>query len=208
MAPCENVTASVDADDPHTVDISYPVSFSEAYLRPKVLLEIGPLASWVPSSSHAIRPYAAEEFPEVFREPECQVVAIDAERTFWEKATILHQQAHRTGPMPLRYSRHYYDLYKLTNSPVRDSAIANLKLLRDVVSFKQRFYPCGWARYEDARPGTLKLIPNAAHLAELRRDYRGMAVMIYREIPSFDQIVESLARLEKEINQLTPDRVD
>lgn len=85
----------VDADDPHAVNIFYPASFSEDYLHPKVLLEIGPLASWVPSASHTIQPYAAEVFPEVFIEPACQVVAISAERTFWEKATILHQQQQR-----------------------------------------------------------------------------------------------------------------
>jgi hypothetical protein len=202
LARCPQVAAAVETGDPHTVSISYPASFSEDYLRPKVLLEIGPLSSWVPSASHTIRPYAAEAFPAVFIEPACQVVAIGAERTFWEKATILHQQAHRAGAMPPRYSRHYYDLYKLASSPVRNSAIADLKLLRDVVAFKQRFYPSGWAKYEDATPGSLKLIPGDSHLAELRRDYRGMAVMIYGPIPDFDQIADTLALLEKQINQL------
>jgi hypothetical protein len=203
---CPHVTAAVDGDDPHTVNVFYPASFSEDYLRPRVLLEIGPLASWVPSASHTIQPYAAEVFPEVFTEPACQVVAISAERTFWEKATILHQQAHRTDAMPSRYSRHYYDFYKLATSPVRASAIADLKLLRDVVAFKQRFYPCGWAKYENAVPGSLKIIPGDAHLAELRRDYRSMAVMIHGQIPDFDQIVDTLGLLEKQINQLGSDR--
>jgi hypothetical protein len=205
---CPLVVAAVDADDPHAVNIFYPASFSEDYLRPKVLLEIGPLASWVPSASHPIQPYAAEVFPEVFIEPVCQVVAISAERTFWEKATILHQQAHRTGAMPSRYSRHYYDFYKLASSLVGASAIADLNLLRDVVAFKQRFYPCGWAKYENAVPGTLKLIPQDAHLAELRRDYRSMAVMIHGQIPDFDQIIDTIGLLEEQINQLAPDRVD
>jgi hypothetical protein len=203
---CPHVTAAVDGDDPHTVNVFYPASFSEDYLRPRVLLEIGPLASWVPSASHTIQPYAAEVFPEVFTEPACQVVAISAERTFWEKATILHQQAHRTGAMPSRYSRHYYDFYKLASSPVRASAIADLKLLRDVVAFKQRFYPCGWAKYENAVPGSLKLIPGEAHLAELRRDYRSMAVMIHGQIPDFDQIIDTIGLLEEQINQLSSDR--
>ena len=196
------VTAAVDVGDPHTVNILYPASFSENYLTPKVLLEIGPLASWVPSAIHSIQPYAAQVFPSLFIETSCQVVAISAERTFWEKATILHQQAHRAGAMPSRYSRHYYDLYKLATSPVRTSAIADLKLLRDVVAFKQRFYPCGWAKYEDATPGSFKLIPNDVHQSELRRDYRGMAVMIHGQIPDFDQIISALMHLEKEINQL------
>jgi hypothetical protein len=229
---CPQVVAAVDADDPHAVNIFYPASFSEDYLHPKVLLEIGPLASWVPSADragaglaqtceeigplaswvpsarHTIQPYAAEVFPKVFIEPACQVVVISAERTFWEKATILHQQAHRTGAMPSRYSRHYYDFYKLASSPIRASAIADLKLLRDVVAFKQRFYPCGWAKYEDAVPGSLKLIPGDANLAELRRDYRSMAVMIHGQIPDFDKIIDTLGLLEKQINQLAPDRAD
>ena len=138
----------------------------------------------------------------MFAEPECQVIATSAERTFWQKATILHQQAHRTGPMPLRYSRHYYDLYKLAGSPLLTSAIADLQLLRDVVAFKQRFYPSGWARYEDAVPGSFKLIPADAHLAELRRDYSSMEVMIHGQIPDFDQIIVALRHLEDQINGL------
>ncbi|MFN0104857.1 MAG: nucleotidyl transferase AbiEii/AbiGii toxin family protein [Bryobacteraceae bacterium] len=70
----------------------------------------------VPSSIREIRPYAADAFPGVFVEPLCAVKAIEAERTFWEKATILHEQAHRPGVPPSRYSRHYYDLYKLAVS--------------------------------------------------------------------------------------------
>ena len=42
-----------------------------------------------------IRPYAFDVLPEVFENPACEVVAIAAERTFWEKATILHKEAHR-----------------------------------------------------------------------------------------------------------------
>jgi predicted nucleotidyltransferase component of viral defense system len=204
MAQCPQVGAAMDASDAYTINIAYPAAFPEAYLRPQVRLEIGPLASWVPSAHHVIQPYAAEVFPKVFVEPGCPVIAISAERTFWEKATILHQQAHRTGPMPSRYSRHYYDLYKLASSPVRDSALADLKLLRDVAAFKQRFYPCAWAKYEDATPGSLRLIPGEAHLAELRRDYRGMAVMIYRQAPEFDEIVDTIAILEARINRLGP----
>jgi hypothetical protein len=111
----------------------------------EVRLEIGPLASWVPSARHVIRPYAFDVLPEVFENPDCEVVAIAAERTFREKVTILHQGAHRTTQIPQRYSRHYYDLYKRAVSRVRASALADTKLLQDVVAFKQRFYPSVWA---------------------------------------------------------------
>ena len=138
----------------------------------------------------------------MFEDADCSVIAISAERTFWEKATILHQQAHRTSAMPPRYSRHYYDMCMLVGSQVKESALADLRLLEDVIAFKQRFYPSRWARYEEARPGTFKLLPRAARLDELRRDYRGMGVIVFGEAPAFDFIIETLRRLEEEINQL------
>jgi hypothetical protein len=44
----------------------YPAAFAAECIRPAVRLEIGPLASWVPSSSHRVKAYAAEAFPEAF----------------------------------------------------------------------------------------------------------------------------------------------
>jgi nucleotidyltransferase AbiEii toxin of type IV toxin-antitoxin system len=88
-------SCEVDTGDRHVLNVRYPAAFGDEYLRPEVRLEIGPLASWLPFGEYSIRPYAAEEFPGVFDRPECQVRAIKAERTFWEKATILHHEAHR-----------------------------------------------------------------------------------------------------------------
>ena len=193
--------ATVDAGTPDVVNIRYPAAFSEAYIRPEVRLEIGPLASWVPSARHRIKPYAYDVLPNVFEDPTCEVVAIAAERTFWEKATILHQQAHRSDLIPSRYSRHYYDLYKLAVSPIRNTALAQGSLLQDVVEFKKRFYPSAWARYDLATPGTLKLLPlRPEQIADLERDYQEMRVMLFGERPQFSAILEKLRELEAQIN--------
>jgi hypothetical protein len=96
---------------------------------------------------------------------------IRAERTFWEKATILHHEAHRPADsaLPARYSRHYYDLARMAASPVKDAALADTDLLAAVVAFKQRFYPRSWARYDLAARGTLRLVPAFADIvARLR----------------------------------------
>jgi hypothetical protein len=195
------LSATVDLDDPHAVNIRYPAAFEETYIRPEVRLEIGPLASWVPSATHLIRPYAFDVLPEAFENPACEVVAIAAERTFWEKATILHQEAHRDGQIPARYSRHYYDLYKLAISPVRELALADRKLLEDVVGFKQRFYPSNWARYDLAVPGSLKLLPAMPEqVKDIEKDYDEMQVMLFGDAPKFGDILDELKRLEAEIN--------
>lgn len=192
------------ADDLHALNVMYPAAFSDAYLRPEVRLEIGPLAAWLPYGHYRIRPYAAEAFPQLFQQADCAVQAIRAERTFWEKATILHHEAHRPegSPQPLRYSRHYYDLAMMANSPVKDSALADLGLLEDVVAFKQRFYPRGWARYDQATPGTFRLLPSGHVLAAVEKDYGQMRNMIFGRYPGFAEIMETLRKLEAEINGL------
>lgn len=190
--------------DPHAINVVYPAAFSDAYLRPAVLLEIGPLAAWLPSDTFQIQPYAAEAFPQLFKQPGCQVQAIRAERTFWEKATILHHEAHRPegNLQPSRYSRHYYDLAMMAAAPVKAAALADVALLEAVRDFKQRFYPRGWAHYELAVPGTFRLMPTGQVLSALEKDYAQMRNMIFGRYPPFNEIMATLQQLEGEINEL------
>jgi hypothetical protein len=201
LAPVQGIAASIDENDPHTVNVGYPAAFAAEYIRPAVRLEIGPLASWIPCNVHTIQAYAAQTFPAAFSDPACAVVAIDAERTFWEKATILHQEAHRPGTIPIRYSRHYYDLHRLAESPVKQSALTDLALLRSVVDFKERFYYSSWAHYDLAKPGSFRLTPPQNQIAALERDYRAMHDMFYKQPPEFAVILRFLQLLENEINK-------
>ncbi len=192
------------ADDLYAVNVIYPAAFSDVYLRPEVRLEIGPLAAWMPYDHYRIRSYAAEAFPQLFKQADCAVQAIRAERTFWEKATILHHEAYRPegNPQPLRYSRHYYDLAMMASAPVKDAALADLALLEDVVAFKERFYRRPWAHYELAKPGTFRLIPPAHVLSAIKKDYAQMRNMIFGRYPDFGEIVKTLRKLEVQINEL------
>ena len=202
---CEVEVLADEKDQGHIVRVKYPETAEPGNLLPYIQLEIGPLASWLPHAEYAIRPYAAEEFPEQFEDPECPVRAIDAERTFWEKATILHHEANRpeTLPVPVRYSRHYYDLYLMAMSDAKEHALADLELLRDVVEFKTRFYPRGWANYDEAKPGSFKLIPPERVLNAMRKDYGAMQDMIFGRCPDFDEIIKGLTELEADINALS-----
>ena len=193
----------VGADDPHVIDVRYPAAFADTYLRPEVRLEIGPLAAWLPHEVRSVTCYAAQAFPQLFGRREFSVRVIRAERTFWEKVTILHHEAYRPegNPQASRYSRHYYDLARMAQSPVKDAALADMGLLADVVAFKQRFYPRNWARYDLAVPGSLRLVPQGAVLAALEADYQAMAGMIFGRIPSFADIVAQLHALENDINE-------
>ena len=190
------------------ISIRYPQSFrTDSYLRPEIRLEIGALAAWDPHQSATIKPYAAEQYPRLFLEPEITVQVTSAARTFWEKATILHAEAGRpeSSSFRPRYSRHYYDMVMLARDPaVKSAAFADLSLLSRVVEFKQRFYAgSAWLAYEQAMPGSFRLLPPDYFKEALRIDYTNMRNMIYGEYPSFEQILAELEELLAEINVLT-----
>lgn len=127
----------IDSQDAFSINVKYPSVFTDAYLRPEILLEIGPLASWMPAKEFEVQSFVANHFPKLFSVPACTVNTILAKRTFWEKATILHHEANRpeTSEMPPRYSRHYYDLAMMVKSEVKNEALAHYELLENVVDF-------------------------------------------------------------------------
>lgn len=197
-----------DSSDPDGQSLSfrYPAGValdsSTDYVPPAVKLEFGSRGEAWPTQLESVRPYSADAFPQAFSEPSCEVVALAPERTFWEKATILHQEAHRPAskPMPSRLSRHYYDLAMMAASPVKDKALGNLGLLARVVQHKMDFFRCGWAQYEEAKPGSLRLVPDDRRLKGLAGDYEAMRLMIFGGSATLDWILDKLAELESAIN--------
>ena len=177
----------IDEEDPQTVIFAYPNLFTDTSTLQVIRLEIGALAAWTPADMVDITPYTAEQYPQLFKQRTVSVLTVAPERTFWEKATILHHEANRPEHllMPQRYSRHYYDLYCMATSPVKEKAFVHLDLLQKVVNFKMKFYPRAWAKYPEAVPATLKLLPPSYRLDALWTDYTAMQNMLYGEIPSF-----------------------
>ena len=196
------VFALSDEQEP-TVDFVYPRSFAEQSVLPIIRLEIGALAAWSPSQPTTIRSFAAEQYPQVFQRADIVVTTAVAERTFWEKVTILHREANRiNGAIPARYSRHYYDLFRMNGTPVMSRALSDTKLLEDVVAFKSKFYRCPWAKYEEAKRGSMRLVPPDKAILALQLDYQKMENMIYGEKPGFDKILHSIQNIENQINHI------
>jgi len=149
-----------------------------------------------------ITPYVAERHPELFDAPSTSVRTAIPERTFWEKATILHQEANRpeAKTMPRRYSRHYYNMYRLGHSEIADRAIAHPELLAKVVALKEKFYRTPWSKLADARPGTLKLVPLGYRVPELQLDYDSMRSMLFGKVSPFEDVLAFIGQLEETIN--------
>ncbi len=203
---------TIDARDPQTVNFRYPSSLaggdyaSVAYVSPYVRLELGARGDPWPAASRTIKPYAAEERPDLFQAPDCDVNTLAIERTFWEKATILHAEHHRprdkaTGD---RMSRHYYDLVMIGRSVFADAAIARIDLLETVAKHKDLYFRSRWANYENAKPGTLRLVPPEGRFAELKSDYEKMAPMFFGQPPAFGDLMGALDELERRINKASP----
>jgi len=193
----------INDTDLQTVCFAYPCVFTENTIINVVRIEVGALAAWTPVQDEKITSYAAQRYPQVFDSPSTQILTVAPERTFWEKVTILHKEAFRSNDkFPLRYSRHFYDLYCMDQSIVKKQAYADLELLARVVKFKARFYPASTAYYNLAKPGTMRLMPSDSYLILLRGDYDHMKSMIFGEKPDFEDIINCIQRLEREINNL------
>ncbi|WP_425399901.1 nucleotidyl transferase AbiEii/AbiGii toxin family protein [Aeoliella sp.] len=181
---------------------SQPDGFS--YLKRSVKLEFGSLTDQQPTGRHPITPWVADTLPKAFTDWQCEVVALEVERSFWEKATILHTEYHRPAdkPTPDRFSRHYADTAALALHEAARQATERHDLRERVVSWKSRFFGSGWASYETAQPGTFKLIPPDSRLPDLWQDYQAMRDMYLAEPVTFDAILETLRELETKINSL------
>jgi hypothetical protein len=64
------------------------------YIRPSIKLEFGARGETEPSEARPIRSYVTETFPDIVVEDVGIIPTLAAERTFWEKATILHSLCH------------------------------------------------------------------------------------------------------------------
>lgn len=201
------VTFEVDAHSHSPVlYFHYPTTQPPAldYLKRSVKLEFGSLTEQRPTASRPVRPWIADVLPDSFGDWQCDVVALDLHRSFWEKATILHAEFHR--PMhkvtPDRFARHYADTAALALHADASGAVRNSDLCERVVSWKSRFFGSAWARYDLAVRPTFRLLPPPEREAALRRDYQAMRDMYLSEPEPFEQILSTLGHAELRINQL------
>lgn len=95
-----------------------------------------------------------------------------------------------------------YDVVRLYEHELGKAAVKDTDLLLSVAQHKKVFLPAEWARYADAKPGTLRIVPPDARLPELEQDYRKMQDMIFGQPPAFENLLEVLRRIEAEINCL------
>ncbi len=196
-----------DSNQNQQVLFRYPpsaITLSTSYNPSTVRVELTARTDNHPASNAIVRSYVAEQIEDAMGDADVHVVVLNSERTFWEKATILHQLHFLENPerLPAGYSRHYYDVYQLVREGFSRSAMSDMQLLPEVADHKRVYYRQGWARYDLARnPQTLELLPNLKIETHLKRDYELMQEMIFRSPPTFDEIIQPLKSLKNEVNE-------
>lgn len=194
-----------DADDGQCLLFEYPSAFlagEAGYVRPVVKIELGARSDDWPSEPHAVTPYVAEMFPET-PEDFARVPTLAAERTFWEKALLLHEETFRplAKPRRVRMARHYYDVWCLITRGVAQRALEDAVLFERVAEHREVFFRLGWVDYATLRRGLLRLTPPDQHRDAWRLDYEAMAEsMFYGERPAFGEIVEVVGEFERQFN--------
>ena len=204
---CQIVPDKGDVDG-QTLFIEYPTLFPSGdvtYVAPRVKIEAGARSALVPSQHCTVTPYIADELPDwSFTAAGIRVIA--PERTYWEKLLILHgaycgyRDAGRLPTDKDRISRHYYDVAVITATEVGRSALADTDLLdavrnHNLVAFRQ-----AWKRFEEAVPGSVRLVPQAELRKVIEQDYRAMQGMILGEAPDFGWVTDQLRQAEVAIN--------
>lgn len=202
----KKIAISVDENEPQVLNFMYPRLYddNESGILKFVRLEIGPLAALTPTEDVEISPLIAALNLKIYDNVKTIIKTVSPERTFWEKVMILNQESHRPMEKKMlpRYSRHYYDVYKISLTKYKDKAYSNLDLLTKVRNFKKKFYPVSWAKYDSAVPGEFILVPNEERIKELKEDYENMKEMLNDDSISFEQLIEEIKKIEKEINNL------
>ena len=194
----------VDTLDPQTLLFHYPQAGAPglSYIKQSVKIELGARSDHWPRETRTIRSYLGESLALPLGDATVQALA--AERTFWEKATLLHAECHRPPgkAMPARYARHYHDMARLAESPVAEKALADTDLRKRVVAHKSVYFRSASAHYDLAVPPTFRLVPDDTRLAELQKDHDAMAQMFFQPPPPLSQILEILRALEARIQSL------
>lgn len=195
----------MDENDPdgQVILFEYPTHFAvdgARYVRPIVKIEFGARSDPWPAHSVTINPIIGTVFPALAINA-INVHALAPERTFWEKAMLLHEERFRPEEKPrrARMARHYYDVFRLIDSGIAVKAAADIVLFQQVAGHREIFFPVSWVDYGTLRPETLEILPRDNQVDEWQKDYVAMqGEMFSITPPDFSVILQAVSRFQDE----------
>jgi hypothetical protein len=188
-----------DDVDPRIIKLRYnSIVPGNEYVRDQVLIEIGARSLREPCTQRNIQSILSALFPNSpVEDPIFTVETVLPERTFLEKAMLLHEEhckdiKHRRH---LRLSRHLYDLHRIKSSPHAASALADKNLFDTIVSHRRLFNSLRGISYDHHNYDEINFIPPPEVIDNWRQDYEQMGIMIFGQRPSFNEIMDDMNNL-------------
>jgi hypothetical protein len=171
-----------------------------------VKIEAGAKSALDPHSTRTVTPYVTTDLADTdLAVP--NITTVDPGRTFWDKVIILHGVRRwwdRRGKVRgegQRVSRHYYDVHRLLASDTGDGFVNDRAMAADCVQHARMFFNRPDFDLDAAAPGSYTLVPHNELLRNLEQDYTAMSQTIFGDVPAFAAIVDSIVKLEKDLNQ-------
>lgn len=200
-------SASLDEDpDGQTLLFTYPSAISQTggYIRRQVKIEMGARSDNEPVEEREVHPYLFDALPSVIGPSMFRVRVLAAERTFWEKAMLVHEETLRPPGRrrPARLARHYYDLWCLITAGIGERAAEREDIFARTVRHREVYFNWSWMDYSTLKRGGLRLVPLPEMVAEWRRDYQAMSgEMFFGEVPEFDLVIKVIESFQRRFNE-------
>lgn len=201
----------ITTTDPETVNVEYrPVIRNIAikddeYILPKIKIEASGRSMAEPVCEVAIDSFIDQVYATApFAEEKFAVRAVLPKRTFLEKVFLLHEEFAKPQENIRvdRMSRHLYDIGEMMNTAIVDEALSDEALYHNVILHRKAFIGLKGLDYTTLYPATLNIVPPQKVARKWEDDYTKMQNMIYRDSPTYNQLIERITELNERIRQL------
>lgn len=193
--------------DPLVIELQYKsLTETSAYLRPRVLIEVGARSLMEPVENKPIISMVSKEFRELpFAETQITIPVVSPKRTFLEKIFLLHEEFQKDTKFIRveRMSRHLYDLEKLMDTTHGTEAMKDIKLYNTIIAHRKNFNAIGGIDYANHSPQLIMILPSEETIKEWEKDYKTMQEsMFYGNTISFDKLMERITKLNARIKTM------
>jgi len=198
--------------EPRKIFIRYQSLFdSLSYVKTEIVLEISARSLIEPAEKRKVKSMISENLPIDTLLVDSPIITAVPEKTFIEKAFLLHELFTSGGNMLAnRKSRHLYDLEKMMDREFASQAISDHVLWDNIRHHREKFTHINGVDYsQDIRPA-ICLIPPAQVLEDWKQDYESMQqTMIYGNSLAFNELIDRLKQLNERImaQYILPDNV-
>lgn len=207
--------SSITTVDPEKIYVEYESAYEDSfneYIRPRVIIEAGARSIYEPVIIKPVKSFVAEVFPnQSFTDPSIAARLTPAERTFLEKAFLLHEEFHKPIEQIRsdRMSRHLYDLERMMDTQVSE-VVSNISLYNEIIEHRRKFIGLRGFNYETLRHESINFTPPANITDAWEKDYQAMQEsIIYGKSLPYEKLIERITRLNQTFRKYsTPKKIE